>query len=297
MPSAQFRAVCFTLNNPTELIDFPDFVRYAVYQKEKVTTAHYQGYIELKDKKSLAALKKWLPTAHFEPRRGTRDQARDYCMKEDSRLEGPWEHGTWETNSGARTDIATVKDAIYAGSTKRAIFDEFPDIAAKYPRFIDQCLNFALQDKAVLVHDIQPRPWQASLLASLELTPDPRQVLWFTDSTGGSGKTHLARYLVDSKGAFYCRGGKAADIAYAYQYQPVVIFDYTRDHEDFVNYSMLEQFKDGMVSSSKYESTLKRCNCPHVIVFSNFEPDRSKMSADRWNVTNLSWSLGGISMT
>lgn len=296
MPSIQYRAVCFTINNPVGTLEFPDFVRYGIYQKEKVSCEHFQGYIELKEKKTLAALKKWLPTAHFEARRGTREQARDYCMKEESRLEGPWEHGVWDTNQGARSDIHNVKDAIYAGASKRAIFDEYPEIAAKYPRFVDQCINFAQQDKVELVTTIDPRPWQLDLLSILKTNPDPRQVLWYYDSTGGKGKTHLARYLVDSQGAFYCRGGKAADIAYAYKYEPIVIFDYTRDHEDFVNYSMLEMFKDGMVSSSKYESSLKRCNCPHVIVFSNFEPDRTKMSSDRWNVTNLSPMLGGVQL-
>lgn len=296
MPAQQFRSVCFTVNNPSAPIEYPEYVRYAVYQKEKVTTEHYQGYAEFSDKKSLAALKKWLPTAHFEPRRGTRDQAREYCMKVESRIEGPWEYGTFKTNQGERSDIHEVKELIMGGATKRAVYEDYPLIAAKYPRYVEQLLNYVEQDKVVLVSTIQPRAWQAELLALLDGAPDQRQVLWYYDRVGGRGKTHLAKYLVDNRGAFYSRGGKAVDIAYAYKYESIVIFDYTRDHQDFVNYSMLEMFKDGMVTSSKYESVLKRCNCPHVIVFSNFEPDRTKMSEDRWKVTNLAPCLGGIFM-
>ena len=31
---------------------------------------------------------------HLEIRRGTQQQARDYCQKHDTRVDGPWEYGT-----------------------------------------------------------------------------------------------------------------------------------------------------------------------------------------------------------
>ncbi len=118
-----FRNWCFTLNNPTmtpagllkELDDDPR-IRYAVFQEEQGDNevSHYQGYLELSTSCRLTAMKKLIPRAHFEQRRGNRDQARDYCMKEDSRKDGPWECGDFPTNQGARTDlmeaIATADD-------------------------------------------------------------------------------------------------------------------------------------------------------------------------------------------
>ena len=295
MPSAQYRAVCFTINNPADdSIDFPDYVRYAVWQKEKVSTEHLQGYAELSDKKSLSALKKWLPTAHFEPRKGTRDQARDYCMKDESRIAGPWEHGTFSTEQGKRSDIVAARDLILSGATKRKVLDDMPEILAKYPKFVDLCLKEAARDSMDKPTLPKPHKWQQDVLDLLKLPADPRQIVWIYDSEGGKGKTHLAKYIVGEFGAFYCRGGKTADIAYAYNYEKIVLFDYTRDHEEYVNYGVLEMFKDGMVVSSKYESTLKMTNPPHVIVFSNFEPDRTKMSADRWNIININPTLGGL---
>ena len=38
---------------------------------------------------------------------------------------------------------------------------------------------------------------------------------------------------------------------------------------------------------SKYESKPVIRNSPHVIVFANFEPDKSALSEDRWLILNI----------
>jgi len=281
---AQSRNWIFTINNPVAPIEVIDDVRYLVYQKECVTTPHFQGYVVFKRNKRLAALKKWLPSAHWEVRRGTHEQARAYAMKEESRVEGPWEHGDAEQHSGERNDIAAARDAIFSGADKRKVLDDFPEVAAKYPRFVADCLAMAAQDATEKVLDIVPRSWQAHALQIVEGPSDPRAIYWFYDPVGNSGKTYLARHLVDKYDAFYCRGGKAVDIAYAYNGASIVIFDYVRDHKDFVSYGTIEALKDGMVFSTKYESQLKRFNSPHVLVFANFLADSTMFSADRLRV-------------
>lgn len=88
----------FTINNPTEE-DTPTLAwhnaRYVVYQKEAGAegTPHYQGYVNFSRAMRLTAVKKINGRAHWEPRRGTHEQARDYCMKEEGRLEEPVELG------------------------------------------------------------------------------------------------------------------------------------------------------------------------------------------------------------
>lgn len=126
--SSPSRAYCFTLNNPTsnDLSTHP-LERYVVWQLERGTegTNHLQGYIELSKPARLAAMRTWLPGAHFEARRGTREQARDYCRKEDSRVEGPFERGTWEAGgSGARNDLLEVKRKLDNNVPMQDIWDE-----------------------------------------------------------------------------------------------------------------------------------------------------------------------------
>ena len=105
----------FTLNNPEETgevliarLSLEDKIRYTVFQLERGEneTPHFQGYIELNKPQRMSGMKKLIPRAHFEGRKGTRQQARDYCMKQDTRVAGPWEHGTFSAGGqGRRNDI------------------------------------------------------------------------------------------------------------------------------------------------------------------------------------------------
>lgn len=289
------RNYCFTVNNPLEDVplEFPSTVKYAVYQLEcgAQGTKHYQGYMELDKPHTMTAVKKWegvWEKAHLEKRLGTRDQARAYCMKADSRVLGPWEHGEFTGHgAGSRTDLAEVRDAILAGMSRNEVMMNYVDVLAKYPRFIDTCVQAGVKLRAKKIEDFQPRQWQEELLDVLLGEPSEREVIWVVDPVGNSGKSYLSKYMVQELGAFYCNGGKATDIVYSYGGERIAIFDYVRDSKEYVNYGVIEQVKNGMMFNAKYESCLKFCDVPHVVVFSNFEPDRSKFSADRWKVIYL----------
>lgn len=288
---ASSRRWCLTYNNPVETSLPPhDKLRAAVWQLEKGVsgTPHLQGYAEFSSMMRLSALVKWLPGAHFEIAKGSADQNVSYCSKEEGRQDGPWYIGSFEKSQGKRTDIAAAKDAILGGMTKREVLDTYPDILAKYPRFVDTCVKVASEEKVVKILDFSARfDWQTSVLEMLEEPPHPRQILWLYDPYGNSGKTYMSKYLVDSKGAFYCNGGKSTDITYAYSAEPIVIFDYVRDAKEYVGYGVIEQLKNGIMFSSKYESGQRRFNTPHVIVFANFPPEDGKFSSDRLYLVEL----------
>ncbi len=142
------RHFCFTLNNPTltpeallKELDEDPRVRYCVFQEEKgedetrgQNTVHYQGYVELKNAQRFAAMHLLIPRAHWEKRRGTRDQARDYCMKEETRQAGPWECGEFKSQQGTRTDLL---DAIATAQETWSIADvaeQHPETFVKYNR-------------------------------------------------------------------------------------------------------------------------------------------------------------------
>jgi len=282
---SKMRAWCFTHNNfPYTASELPVFKheRYVVWQHEKVDTDHIQGYIELSCPQRVSALIKWLPGAHFEVRKGTPDQARDYCMEEDTRVDGPWERGVYGGSQGKRSDIDDARDAILSGLSRRDVYNVHSDVAAKYPRYVETMLRFAKEDAVEKVLILEPRDgFQRQLLEIIEGEVDPRAIHWVYDRVGNNGKTYFSKFLVDSKGAFYTNGGKSVDLAYAYQGEGIVIFDYVRDSEEYVGYGVIEQLKNGIAMSTKYESITKRFNIPHVIVMANFRPAMGKFSDDR----------------
>jgi hypothetical protein len=52
-------------------------------------------------------------------------------------------------------------------------------------------------------------------------------------------------------------------------------------------FGLVEDLKDGVLLSGKYQTVTKIFEIPHVIFFENFEPDYSKWRGDRCNVMNL----------
>lgn len=93
-----YRNYCFTLNNPSEEersffsnFQLGDFFNYMIYQEEmgENETHHFQGYIECRQQHDLSWMKRHFnERAHFEPRRGTQEEAINYCKKEETRVEG-----------------------------------------------------------------------------------------------------------------------------------------------------------------------------------------------------------------
>lgn len=104
---------CFTIFN-INWVPNPDNFKYIIYQKEKCTTGneHFQGYFQLAKTCRIPAAKRLLneESAHIEPQKGTNSQARDYCRKEESRVDGPWEHGIFAEGAGKRTDLDRIAE-------------------------------------------------------------------------------------------------------------------------------------------------------------------------------------------
>lgn len=136
------------------------------------------------------------------------------------------------------------------------------------------------------------REWQWKFLSEVYARNNDRRVFWIFDEKGGSGKTALAKWLVCRKDALYV-SGKAADIKYALSEHleekeiKMVIFDYPRSQKEYISYGAIEEVKNGLFFSNKYESKMSIFNPPIVIIFANFLPDVSQLSLDRWQRYHL----------
>lgn len=136
--------------------------------------------------------------------------------------------------------------------------------------------------------------WQKDILDLIKNDPDERKIHWYWDIEGAKGKTTLARHIcLNNKDAIYI-GGKAADMKYAIAKNMeknvctrICILDLARTQENFISYTGIEEIKNGIFFSNKYESGMIITDIPHVIIFANYEPDRTALSMDRWDITEI----------
>lgn len=302
---------CFTINNWTqEEWDHAAShaeaentkVSYLVMGKEgkpdpklkKQATPHIQGYVELKNSYRMSWLKDNIigKRAHVEKRMGTAEEAADYCKKEGDFQEwGNISLGhAGAGRKGAENKFNKVKELVQGGASFEKIREELPWILhceKAVKNWVDHEKRISARQAALEKYkDAKLREWQRDLLYHISSQPE-RKVLWVVDTIGNSGKTWLANYLECNHGAIVFTGGKHADIAYEYDYQRLVVFDFSRAKQECVNYDLIEDFKNGRLFSPKYESTTKRFMPVVMVVFSNWEPDTRKLSQDRWFIKRL----------
>lgn len=290
------RRWCFTLNNFTngeyELIKQNlATTKYGVIGKEtgEGGTPHLQGFVIFETSKRLNAVKRFLSNrAHVEQARGTSNQAATYCKKEGSFEE----FGELPNSQGKRSDIEKFKEWImeFQGViSEQDVASEFPSIYLRY-RASAMSMVRLLAAKPILVRG-GLRQWQQRLHDQLDGEPDDRTINFYVDADGGKGKSWFIRYYISNYPEKTQRLsiGKRDDLAYVLDpSKRVFLFDIPRNSMQYLQYNILEQLKDQMVFSPKYESTSKIFpNKVHVVVFSNEEPDREQMTNDRYNITHL----------
>lgn len=193
----------YTLNNYTEdelerlrNLGCDDGVLYHVHGRERGEndTPHLQGYIEFEKRLRLNQVKSILgDRLHLEARRGTPQQARDYCIKDGDY----WEKGSISTVSqGSRTDLQGAADAILSGKRTREVAEAFPTTFIKYSRGL-----LALRRQCS-----KPRTWKPHV-----------SVYWGAPGTGKTRRVH------DNEPEVYAHpGGPWFD---GYDGQEAVLFD------------------------------------------------------------------------
>lgn len=116
----------------------------------KAGNEHLQGYVGFSKRMRLSELKKLCYEAHWELGRGTHQQAKDYCMKRDNPIDGPWEIGSEEgiaKGPGARTDIDDLKADMDAGMSLVDLADRHTALFLRYEKSIRSYLTLKAKDR------------------------------------------------------------------------------------------------------------------------------------------------------
>lgn len=109
--------------NWKKLLENPK-VEYAVWQLEEAPDTgkeHFQACLKFKTSDRFDWIKKQLPQSHIEHCKSP-EAAIKYCKKAESRVDGPWEHGTYKNGNGKRIrEREEFDDAVRNGATLREL--------------------------------------------------------------------------------------------------------------------------------------------------------------------------------
>ena len=250
------------------------------------------GYFESKNQLTSFQVRNWILDADFTPLnvkdrlvniRGVTDPFK--LVKGDLSCGLLWKLGEDDDGGqGKRTDYDKIKDIVKSDGPitgVKRVAEEYPNYFVRYHAGI-QRLADALEQLPT-DENFTPNPFQQSMIEELKQPPHPRHIYWVFDKAGHSGKSRLAKYLQCEMNAIEL-AGRDIDIAYAYNGEPIVIFDIPRamplsSYADA--FTCAERIKNGGIFSSKFTSKFKRFEIPHILFLSNQAPPIGVWTEDR----------------
>jgi len=281
------------LNNPVIAVDYYNVIKSSIDVRRFVYgvevgeegTRHLQGYIEFHKAKRIGPLKIMFPTAHWESAKGNYKQNYKYCTKENNSVE----HGDWSGAANAIKKKENKKDIIrrlLAGDREVMSLNGY----LNSKRSIDAVVNVYRYDnekraRRVEMEDQKLRNWQIKIFKGL-MAQNNRKIMWVYDVQGGKGKTWLAAYLRDVYQFDLLNGTTLTKDVVGLLSDEIrgVAFDVTRNDSAHFSYQTLEHVKNGYLITGKYEGIKRLFKICPVIVFANFEPIRTALSEDRWDI-------------
>lgn len=229
MPTVTKRHWVFTLHvthkdewDPST-IEINDHVTGLVCQLESAPTTgqlHYQGCVKFKEPVSATAVKKVIGhKAHVEAMKGTWDEAKQYCKKDKTRVEGttPFEAGA-TGGQGQRSDLDALQEDIKEGKTMRQIADKHFSSFLRYNHGIGQYRFMCMT----------PRDFKTKVVIHY--------------GAAGAGKSYNANLAAKDKSSFtLCRGNGDNIWWDGYDGQEIALLD---DFYGWVRFSDMLQLMD-----------------------------------------------------
>lgn len=134
---------------------------------------------------------------------------------------------------------------------------------------------------------IEPKGWQLECIKIANEVADDRKIHVFYSKECGMGKTQIAKYLaVKIPKTIVLGAAKANDLAHAISKigdPNLIVFIYPKyiEAEQF-SWPTIEQAKDGMIFSGKYESKNCLFNSPHIFIFANTCLTQEQMDSNKY---------------
>lgn len=240
----------------------------------KKGTPHLQVCLVLSTTMRFSQITTLYPLWHWEATRGIK-ASKTYCRKDGDYVEKGG-------SQGKRQELVDAVELIHSAKSWTAVVTN-PNLYAVMASHQTWCRLMWDHRKVAPVTGLTLRPWQVEAEKYMLSEPDDRTIAWYHDWRGSTGKTILTNYMIRNHGATTL-GGKTTDILYAYQDEPIAIFQYPKDYPpERFHYRAMERIKDGIYCNVKFHSHLHIRTSPvHVVVMANAPPDKSRLSADRW---------------
>jgi len=224
-------------------------VGYLIAQMERAPSTgqlHIQGYCELTTHRSMSQLKDLFQTSriHLERSRGTYEQNKTYCTKEDTREAGPWEFGE-HLVQGRRTDLGEVASMVIAGAS-------FADIARAHPTTWIRYGKGVIALRAAVMDT--PRDWAADVHVFIGPT--------------GTGKSRTAH--AEGGDSRYILGDPAGKWWDGYAGQETVIID---DYRGEIQFTYLLKLLDRYPMQVQTKGGWTNLSAKHWFITSNLELD------------------------
>lgn len=280
-------------------------LKYLIYQGEISPTTgrqHIQAYIQLKTQSRYSTIKKIFKDdrIHITPQTyGTDEACIDYCKDTTKQVfREPQEYGETK-QQGKRSDLDTFKERLDQGEKPIDIAGESPQMLQLYIQYKNGLNEYSRKVNEKLYKEELNKKYEHETLRKFQeeimnivnaekQQEEERKIHWFFEEQGNTGKSWLTKRLIANSNAIMFNTGKQQDILYAYDNQPVVIFDLPRISEHNENiYTTIELLKNGNYLSTKYESHSVLTKPPTIIIFSNFKPLVKTLSRDRWNIHEI----------
>lgn len=151
--------------------------------------------------------------------------------------------------------------------------------------------------KLVTLDESALRPWQREVVSWFKEYEDPlfgRTIHWVWESDGNMGKSVLATYLFDSGQDVAFVSGARKDMKFVIAEMvkggtmpKIVLVDIPRVNKEHLSVAGIEEIKNGMFMSEKFESGFCRYNRPWVLCLANCPPNVHNFSMDRFKVYKL----------